>query len=89
MAGDTNSCFVLDTSALLALWNDEEGADEVEDMMKSDNKSVIVSFMSFMECYYRIWKNLGREKGREIYAYLFTLPIERVDLNEHILQNAA
>ena len=45
--------------------------------------------MSYMECYYRVWKNCGRDKGREIYAYLFTLPIERINLNEEILQSAA
>jgi ribonuclease VapC len=42
-----------------------------------------------MECYYRVWKNCGREKGREIYSYLFTLPVERVNLREDILQSAA
>ena len=81
--------FALDTSAILTLWNDEEGADEVEGILKDENKSVIVSFMSYMECYYSIWKNCGREKGREIYSYLLTLPVERVNLSEDILQNAA
>jgi len=88
MSEDRSNIIALDTSALLTLWNDEVGADEVEDILKSEDKTVIVSFMSFMECYYRIWKNLGREKGREIYAYLFTLPIERVNLSEEILQSA-
>ncbi len=81
--------FALDTSALLALWNDEAGADEVEGILKKKDVIVIVSFMSFMECYYRMWKNCGREKGREIYSYLFTLPVERVNLTEEILQGAA
>jgi len=80
--------FALDTSALLTLWNDEPGADEVEKILTSKDNSVIVSFMSHMECYYRIWKNCGQEKGREIYAYLFTLPMERIDLSEEILQTA-
>ena len=80
--------FALDTSALLTLWNDEPGADEAEKILTSKDNSVIVSFMSYMECYYRIWKNCGQEKGREIYAYLFTLPMERIDLSEEILQTA-
>lgn len=80
--------FAFDTSALLTLWNDEPGADEIEKILKSKNKHVIVSFMSFMECYYRIWKDGRREKGREIYSYLFTLPVERINLNEDILQSA-
>lgn len=83
-----NKLFALDTSALLILWNDELGADVVERILKSKENRVIVSFMSYMECYYRIWKNCGREKGREIYGYLFTLPVERIDLSEDILQTA-
>lgn len=83
-----SNVFALDTSALLTLWNDETGADEVEKILRSKTGGIIVSFMSYMECYYRIWKNCGREKGREIYAYLFTLPIERINLNEEILQAA-
>ena len=89
MAEERSNLFALDTSALLTLWNDEDGSDEVEGILKSNDKIVIVSFMSYMECYYRIWKDSGREKGRELYSYLFTLPMERVNLSEDILQNAA
>ena len=89
MANVRSNRFALDTSALLTLWNDEDGADKVEDILKSKDKIVIVSFMSYMECYYRVWKSSGREKGREIYAYLFTLRVERVNLDEDILQSAA
>ena len=83
-----NKLFALDTSAILTLWNDEPGADEVERILSVQNKDVIVSFMSYMECYYRVWKSCGRDKGREIYAYLFTLPIKRINLSEEILQTA-
>ncbi len=89
MSETKNNIFALDTSALLTLWNDESGADEIEKILKSKQMRVIVSFMSYMECYYSIWKNSSREKGREIYAYLFTLPIERINFNEDILQLAA
>lgn len=89
MAEERSKVFALDTSALLALWNDEAGADEVEGILKRKDVIVIVSFMSYMECYYRMWKNCGREKGREIYSYLFTLPVERLNLTEEILQGAA
>ncbi|MGA1823927.1 MAG: PIN domain-containing protein [bacterium] len=82
-----SSLFAFDTSALLTLWNDEPGAEDVEKILKT--RKVIVSFMSYMECYYRVWKNCGREKGRELYAYLFTLPMERINLTEEILQSAA
>ncbi|MEW6381741.1 MAG: PIN domain-containing protein [bacterium] len=89
MVETAGNIFALDTSALLTLWNDEPGADEVERILNDKHKSVIVSFMSYMECYYRVWKSRGRERGREIYTYLFTLPMERINLTEEILQSAA
>ena len=33
-----NNIFALDASALLTLWNDEPGADDVEEILKSKKK---------------------------------------------------
>jgi uncharacterized protein with PIN domain len=54
--------YVFDTSALLTLWNDEEGADLVEDILRS-GAHVCVSFMSCMEGRYRIWKSRGKAES--------------------------
>jgi predicted nucleic acid-binding protein len=85
----TGNTYVIDTSALLTLWNDEPGAEEVETILKDTDNRVFASYMSYMECYYRVWKSCGRERGREIYGHLFTLPIERINQTEEILQKAA
>ena len=79
--------YVLDTSALLTLWNDEEGADMVEHILRS-NADVSVSFMSFMEGRYRLWKSIGKEESEEFSTYLNLLPIKRVNITDLIFEKA-
>lgn len=79
--------YVFDTSALLTLWNDEDGADWVEDMLRS-NTQVYVSFMSYMESRYRLWKNTGRAESEEFSRYLELLPVQRINITEPIFEKA-
>ena len=79
--------YVFDTSALLTLWNDEEGADEIGHLLRSDSP-VYVSFMSCMEGRYRIWRSVGRAESEEFSKYLDLLPLERVDITEGIFEKA-
>ncbi len=83
----TADSYVVDTSALLTLWNDEEGADAVERLLRS-NSLVYVSFMSCMEGRYRIWKSAGRAESEEFSKYLDLLPLKRVDVTEAIFEKA-
>lgn len=79
--------YVLDTSALLTFWNDEDGAETVEQILRSDTQ-VYVSFMSCMEGRYRIWKNTGKEESEEFSQYLNLLPLERIDITDPIFEKA-
>ena len=79
--------YVLDTSAILTLWNDEDGADIVEDILRS-NATVRVSFMSFMEGRYRLWKNINKKESEEFSKYLGLLLIKRVDITDSIFEKA-
>jgi predicted nucleic acid-binding protein len=82
----TNS-YVFDTSALLTLWNDEEGADAVEQLLRSESP-IYVSFMSCMESRYRVWKNTGRAESDEFSKYLDLLPLKRIEVTDAILEKA-
>jgi len=84
---EASDSYVLDTSALLTLWNDEEGADSVEHLLRS-GAHVYVSFMSFMEGRYRIWKNAGRAESEEFSKYIDLLPVKRMDITDQILEKA-
>lgn len=78
---------VLDSSALLTLWNDEEGADRVAELLGS-GKKIYISFMTLMECRYRIWKNVDRHESEKFSGYLDLLPLEVVGVTEVIFDLA-
>jgi predicted nucleic acid-binding protein len=84
---DNAESYVLDTSAIFALWNDEEGADTVEHILHS-GAPVLVSFMTVMEGRYRLWKNAGKETSDEFSKYLSLLPVRRIDMTDAIFENA-
>jgi predicted nucleic acid-binding protein len=79
--------YVFDTSALLTFWNNEEGADAVERILRSGAR-VSVSFMSYMEGRYKIWKNTGKEESEEFSQYLNLLSLERIDITDQIFEKA-
>jgi predicted nucleic acid-binding protein len=79
--------FCLDSSALLALWNDEPGAETVEEILRGEEKPVI-SFMTVMECRYRLWRQAGRIKAEEFRGYLELLPVAVIETNEVLLDLA-
>lgn len=79
--------YVLDSSALLTLWNNEEGTELVEGVLHSGGK-VFVSFMSLMECRYRLWKNIGLEESERFSLYLEPMPLEIVWVSDDIFEKA-
>ena len=82
-----SSSYVFDTSALLTLWNDEEGADSVERLLRSGAR-IYVSFMSCMESRYRIWKTAGKEESQEFSNYFDLLPVKRINMTDPIFEKA-
>jgi predicted nucleic acid-binding protein len=86
-----NEKYVLDTSAILALRSDEPGADDVESILrKADSGSVevYVSFMTYMEAYYRVWRIEGEESAKRMYAELMALPVSGIGVTDGILLRA-
>lgn len=83
--------FVLDTSAIIALWNEEEGASAVEKILRARplKRVVYISFMTFMECRYRLWKDQGKDAADLLFRSLSLLPATRVDVDDDLLKIAA
>ncbi|HDH06117.1 MAG TPA: PIN domain-containing protein [Nitrospirae bacterium] len=79
--------YVFDTSAILALWNNEEGADTVEHILRSE-ATIHISFMSFMEGRYRLWKNAGKDESDEFSRHLDLLPVKRVGITDLIFEKS-
>jgi ribonuclease VapC len=76
--------FVLDTSALLSLKENEPGASEVEAILRQYGKkgSVFISFMSIMEMAYILELEQGESASRQGVLQLKQLPLEVVESDE-------
>ncbi len=78
--------FVLDTSALLTLHQDEPGAEEVETVLaqSGEGQRVWICFISLMEFFYIIQQQAGVEKARLSYAGLKQLPLMVIESDEEL-----
>lgn len=84
--------YVLDTSALLTLQNDEPGSDRVAELLEASMAGSVVvfgSFMSLMEVLYRVWKSEGEAAGRTAYLRCQALPITWIHESAPLLELAA
>jgi predicted nucleic acid-binding protein len=73
--------WLLDTSALLALRDNEAGAERVAELLQRSQArqgSCLVCFMSRMELLYRVWKDEGERVARLADAQLRSLPLDWV-----------
>ena len=86
------SRFLLDTSALLTLRDDEAGSDAVAALLyaaQQGQAACLASFMTQMELFYRVWKDEGEQAGRLAYAQCQSLPITWVQVDSALLEKAA
>lgn len=84
--------YVLDTSALLTLRDDETGADRVAEVLHQAAKGkarCYGCFISLMEVLYRVWRDEGEVKGRLAYQQCLALPMEWVRDSDALLLKAA
>ena len=84
--------WLLDTSALLALRDDEAGADRVAALLnqaQAGRTECYGCFMSLMEVYYRVWKDESEAAGRLAYEQCLSLPIEWLHESSELLEAAA
>ena len=84
--------YLLDTSALLTLRDDEDGADMVADLLyqAQENRAIcFVCFMTLMEVFYRVWKDESELAGRIAYEKCQSLPIQWVHESKGLLEISA
>jgi len=86
------SRWLLDTSALLALRDNEAGAERVAALLRQaihGQGQVLACFMSRMEVLYRVWKDEDERRARLADAQLQALPIRWVEVSDPLLEQAA
>lgn len=84
--------YVLDTSALLTLRDDEQGAEEIAKILmqaEADKVKVYGCFITLMEIFYQVWKDENETAGKLAYTQCQSLPIEWVHENVVLLEQAA
>ena len=79
-----NERFLLDTSAWFTFMEDEEGTDEVENILTT--KNIIIPFIVLLEIYYISFREKGEHVASERYAFLKSLEADFIwDIDEPTL----
>ena len=84
--------YVLDTSALLTLRDDEPGADRVAELLQSaagEKVRCYGFFISLMEVLYRVWRDESEDQGRLAHQQCLSLPMAWVRDSDSLLLRAA
>ena len=84
--------FLLDTSAILTLRDDEPGADRVAEVLglaAKDQAKCFGCFITLMEVFYRVWRDENKAAGQLAYQQCRALPIEWLSNTESLLAKAA
>jgi predicted nucleic acid-binding protein len=81
--------FLLDTSALLALRDDEPGADRVAGLLKGPAVECYACFMTRMEVLYRVWKDENEVAGKLALQQCLALPLKWIEASDELLIQAA
>jgi predicted nucleic acid-binding protein len=84
--------YLLDTSALLALRDNEPGADRVAELleMAQANRSACKAcFITLMELMYRVWRDEGEANANLAYEQCLALPIAWIRETPELLKAAA
>ena len=84
--------FLLDTSALLTLRDDEAGAERVAEVLGlaiSGKAKCYGCFITLMEVCYRVWRDENKDAGQLAYQQCLALPIEWMSNSESLLIKSA
>ena len=83
--------YILDTSAVLAWWQREDGREDVGRILQGvaiGQDDVFISFMTVFESYYVTVRRAGSSEASNIYYFLQALPFERVAVGGNLAMDA-
>ncbi|MFA4967589.1 MAG: PIN domain-containing protein [Candidatus Margulisiibacteriota bacterium] len=89
---ENDKLYVLDTSAIFCLKDDDAGADKVEAILEAARRrrgKVFISFMTAMEYLYINFMRYGEEAGHKAYLEMTLLPLEIIESDEDLRLIAA
>jgi predicted nucleic acid-binding protein len=87
-----NETILPDTSAFLALREDEEGTGQVADILRmaqTENANCFACLLTLMEFLYRVCKDEGEHEVRMAYEQCQTLSVRWIHESRQLLEKAA
>ena len=84
--------YVLDASALMAFFEREPGADQVEELIRAaaaSERPLLISVVNWGEVYYSIWRKYGEDAAGRKAEEIARLPIEVVPADLDLARLAA
>jgi len=82
-----NRNYVLDSSAFLALFEDEDGADTVQELLEKGVRGEIIvfaSFVTFTEVFYITFRERGEEEAKKRIRLMHRLTITTVESSQEL-----
>jgi predicted nucleic acid-binding protein len=79
--------YVLDSSAFLTLFEDEKGAETVQELLERAKKkeiAIFVCFATFTEVFYITFRGQGQEEARKRIKLMNRLAITRAESSEEL-----
>jgi uncharacterized protein with PIN domain len=70
--------YVFDACAVIALLDDEPGAEAVEALLEAENRCLI-HFLNVCEVYYHVYRRAGKERAAKLEVILRSYGFELVD----------
>lgn len=87
-----SKAYLLDTSAIFAFTDNEEGADRVEELLNKARREQIalhISAMTAMEVYYVSSAERGKEQAHHLLLLVRALPVTELSLEDALILPAA
>jgi ribonuclease VapC len=84
--------FVLDSYALIAYFEDEPGAGDMEQILEQAEKGkahLLISVVNWGEIYYSFYRSKGEEKAEESLLVIEQLPVEIIEIDRSLMYDAA
>jgi len=84
--------YALDTSALIAFFQDEPGAAKVQELLTEARQAehpLLLSVVNWGELYYVAWQRMGQAAAQQRVQEIARLPIELVDVDRETALLAA
>ncbi|MEK6693628.1 MAG: type II toxin-antitoxin system VapC family toxin [Nitrospirota bacterium] len=84
--------FILDSYALIAYFEDEPGADNIEKVLMQAERGrldLLMSIVNWGEVYYSIYRSKGEGKAEESLLIIEQLPIKVVEVDKKFMHRVA